>query len=105
MSDFLEAVVTLLPTDAGGRSNAVSPRDGSYRPFARLPGGALLRLRFIEGPPRLAPGHSGRVVVELEESVSDVELLTSGAELELVELAGPVGIVTVSRLWREALAV
>ncbi|HEY3054061.1 MAG TPA: hypothetical protein VGK04_11810, partial [Thermoanaerobaculia bacterium] len=64
MSDFLEAVVTMLPREAGGRSSPVSPRDGSYRPFARfLSGGPLLRVRFIEGPPTLAPGDSGRVVL------------------------------------------
>ncbi len=106
MSDFLEAVVTMLPADVGGRSNPVSPRDGSYRPFARFrPGGPLLRLRFIEGPPTLSPGDSGRIVIELESDVVDDELFTSGAELELVESEVPVGLVTVARLWRDALAV
>jgi hypothetical protein len=104
VSDFIEAVVTMLPHDAGGRLNPVSPRDGSYRPYARFVSGAsLMRLRFIEGPPTLAPGDSGRVVLELE-SIDDDALLVTGAELELFE-GGPnaVGLVTVSRLWRGAL--
>ena len=106
MSDFLEAVVTMLPREAGGRLTPILPRDGSYRPFARLQtGGPLLRLRFIEGPPVLAPGDCGRVVVELETVVDD-DVLTPGVELELVEHgAAAVGLVTVSRLWRNALAV
>lgn len=106
MSGFLEAVVTMLPAEAGGRSTPVWPREGSYRPFARSqPGGPLLRVRFIEGPPTLWPGDSGRVVMEIEGAGDGEELLTSGAELELVELDGPVGLVTVARLWRGALAV
>jgi hypothetical protein len=105
VSDFVEAVVTLLPSDAGGRRTAVLPRDGSYRPFVRLvSGGPLIRVRFIEGPPTLAPGDSGRVVLEIEST--GAELLVSGAELELIE-AEPraVGLLTVLRLWRRALAV
>ena len=107
MSDFIEAIVTLLPAEAGGRNDVVLPRDGSYRPFARFHfGGPLLRVRFIEGPPRLEPGDSGRVVLELETAGIDDALLVSGAELELVERgASSVGLVTVSRLWREAVAV
>jgi hypothetical protein len=107
MSDFIEAIVTLLPSEAGGRNDVVLPRDGSYRPFARFcPGGPLLRVRFIEGPPTLGPGDSGRVVLELETPGIDDALLVSGAELELVEFAGSsVGLVTVTRLWREAVAV
>ena len=104
VSDFIEAVATLLPCDAGGRHSPVSPRDGSYRPYARFAsGGPLLRVRFIEGPPTLAPGDTGRVVLELE-TIDDEALLVSGAELELFE-GGPhaVGLVTVARLWRGAL--
>lgn len=106
MSDFLEAVVTMLPSEAGGRANPVSPREGSYRPFARFPGGGpLLRLRFIEGPPRLAPGDCGRVVLELETAGVDDELLVTGAELELVERGtSAVGLVTVARVWRDSVA-
>jgi hypothetical protein len=107
MSDFIEANVTLLPSEAGGRRDVVLPRDGSYRPFARFcAGGPLLRVRFIEGPPTLGPGDSGRVVLELETQGIDDSLFVSGAELELLESAGSsVGLVTVSRLWREAVAV
>jgi hypothetical protein len=106
VSDFLEAVVTMLPREAGGRSNPVSPRDGSYRPYARfVSGGPLLRVRFIEGPPTLNPGDSGRVVLELESFDADEDLLVSGAELELFETEwDAVGLLTVSRLWRDALA-
>lgn len=106
MSDFIEALVTLIPSAAGGRHDVVLPRDGSYRPFVRFAaGGPLLRVRFIEGPPRLGPGDSGRVVLEIETSGID-DLLVSGAELELVERgACAVGLVMVSRLWREAVAI
>ena len=103
MSDFIEAMVTLLPSEAGGRTDAVLPRDGSYRPFARFrSGGPPLRVRFIEGPPRLGPGDSGRVVLELETAGIDNDLLVSGVELELFERGEfAVGLVTVARLWRE----
>ncbi len=106
MSAFLETIVTLLPSDAGGRLTAISPRDGSYRPFARFrSGGPLLRLRFIEGPPALSPGDSDRVVLELETLIDD-EMLFPGTELELIEHgARAVGLVTVARVWREALAI
>lgn len=105
MSDFIEAMVTLLPRDAGGRRHPVSPREGSYRPFARVSaGGPLLRVRFIEGPPTLAPGDSDRVVLELETNLPDDELPVSGAELELFEgEPRSVGLLTVGRLWRHAL--
>ena len=96
----------MIPSEAGGRNDVVLPRDGSYRPFVRFRrGGALLRVRFIEGPPTLRPGDSGRVVLEIEGGVAD-DLLVSGAELELVERGScAVGLVRVLRLWREAVAI
>ena len=95
----------MLPPDIGGRRDPVLPRAGSYRPYARLrSGGPLVRVRFIEGPPTLAPGDCGRVVLELETAVDD-DLLVTGAELELIEREmRAVGVVTVSRFWRDALA-
>ena len=57
MGDFLEANVLLLPPDAGGRLEPIAPRDGSYRPHV-----GSMRVRFIEGPPMIQPGSSGRVV-------------------------------------------
>lgn len=106
MSDFLEAIVTMLPPEIGGRTNPVMPRDGSYRPFARIRhGGGLLRVRFIEGPPLLAPGDSDRVVLELESSSIDEQLLVTGVELELFEYdVSAVAVATVSRLCRDELA-
>jgi len=103
MAYFLEALALLLPSDAGGRAAAVSPRDGSYRPFA-LAAESRLRIRMIEGPPLLAPGQSARVVVEVESGA--IEALLPGAELDLVELDdSPVGILTVLRVMRAAVAV
>ena len=104
LNDFLEAYVSLFPADAGGRGGVIAPRDGSYRPFARLVDypEPLLRIRFIEGPPRLAAGDVARVVAELESSVE----LVPGTELELVEHAGRVvGLITVVRMWRGEVAV
>ena len=104
LNDFLEAYVSLFPRDAGGRGGVISPRDGSYRPFVRIVDApeAMLRIRFIEGPPRLAAGDVASVVAELETPSE----LRAGAELELVEHAGRVvGLLTVVRLWRGALAV
>lgn len=104
VTDFIEAVVTLLPREAGGRRNPVSPREGSYRPFIGSPDGDRLRVRFIEGPPVLSPGETARVVLEIE-SRSGAPVLISGAELELFEDGSRVvGLVTVARLWRGALA-
>ena len=103
MPGFLEAIALLLPSDAGGRAAAVSPRDGSYRPFARA-AESRLRIRMIEGPPLLAPGQSARVVVEVESGA--IESLIAGAELDLVEIDdAPIGILTVHRVMREAVAV
>ena len=106
MSDFLEAVVTLLPREAGGRLRSISPREGSYSPFARhTDGGPTLRLRFIEGPPTLAPGATGRVVLEIETSIADHAWLAAGAELQLFESSesqSVIGLVMVTRLWRRA---
>jgi len=98
MGDFLEAVVLLLPTDAGGRLHPIAPREGTYRPMI-----GSMRVRFIEGPPSIAPGQGGRVVVEIEEPV-DAGSLTAGIELEIVEQERVVGILTVTRLCRNALA-
>lgn len=106
MSDFVEAVISLLPSEAGGRRAAVEPREGSYRPWLRAgETGERIRVRVIEGPPRLAPGDEALVVAEVESAMSD-GALRPGAELELVELeARAVGIVTVQRIWRRAVAV
>src|SRR5215210_5151217 len=94
MIDFFEAVVFLLPTDAGGRALAIAPREGSYRPVV-----GLTQMRFIEGPPTIEPGQSGRVVVEIEGSGDRLQI-TAGAELEIVEQERVVGILTVTRLCR-----
>jgi translation elongation factor EF-Tu-like GTPase len=96
---YLEALVTFLPTDAGGRALPVAPREGSYRPYARLAAGEpLLRIRFIEGPPLIAPGQEARVVVELESDVP----LTGGSELDVLEHERIVGLMTVMRVWLSA---
>ena len=93
MVDFLEAVVFLLPTDAGGRVLAIAPREGSYRPTV---GGTPMR--FIEGPPAIEPGQAARVVVEVESG--DRLQFSAGAELEIFEQERVVGILTVTRLCR-----
>lgn len=102
MAHFLEALVTLLPAEAGGRSTSISPRDGSYRPFAISAGGDRLRIRVIEGPPSIAPGGNGSVVAELE--TPEAAALIAGMELDLVEHDRCVGILTVTRLCRALLA-
>lgn len=99
MSDFVEAHVLLIPTDVGGRGDAIAPRAGDYRPFVKSAAGAMLRLRFIEGPPRIAPGQAGRVVAELETPVAGDELFAPGAELDVVEHERVVGILTVARVF------
>jgi hypothetical protein len=71
MSTFIEAMLLLLPADAGGRTAPVAPREGSYRPFAR------------HGPRTVrARGEEDRVMLELE---SDIESLGRGTELEILE--------------------
>jgi hypothetical protein len=90
--------VLLLPSDAGGRERPIAPREGTYRPTV-----GSMRARFIEGPPTIEPGHGGRVVVELESAPDDD--LAPGSELQIVEEDRLVGILTVTRVWRGALAV
>lgn len=96
MSDFVEAVVTLIPAEAGGRASAIFPRLGSYRPFLQTSGGERLRIRIIEGPPSIAPGHDGQVVAEVETPA----VLIAGTELELIEYERCVGILSVTRVCR-----
>jgi hypothetical protein len=94
MSNFVEAVVLLLPPDAGGRIEPIAPREGSYRPMI-----GSMPMRFIEGPPSIEPGQAARVVVEIDEPV-DLVRLTAGAELQILEQERVVGILTVTRLCR-----
>jgi hypothetical protein len=104
MPDFIEAVVTLLPSDAGGRLSAIAPRDGSYRPFARSADARdLLRIRVIEGPPQLRPGDAARVVAEVENLGSADPALEPGCELDLLERDERlVGMISILRFWRIA---
>lgn len=95
MPVFVEAMLLLLPADAGGRRTPVAPREGSYRPFARVDG-RTLRATLLEGPPRLAPGDEARVVLELDNGLGVVR---EGDELQLLELADRVvGTLTVLRV-------
>lgn len=96
MSTYLEAMLLLLPPDAGGRSAPIAPREGSYRPFVAA-GDVVTRARLIEGPPRLAPGDEARVMLEVESEIP----ATDGSELHLLEHGQQlVGIVTVLRVCR-----
>jgi len=80
----------MLPIDAGGRSEPIAPRQGSYCPRA-----GSMRVRFIEGPPTIEPGGCGRVVVEIEEGFAhDV---VPGSELHIIEEDRIVGLLTVTR--------
>jgi hypothetical protein len=98
--DYVEAMLLLLPPDAGGRTSAVAPREGSYWPLVRC-GENLLRARVIEGPPLLAPGDEARVVVEIESEAR--AFFHPGAELRLVEDDDRyVGVLTVVRVCRGA---
>ena len=91
--------MTLLPAEVGGRTTSITPRDGSYRPFAESAGVARLRIRVIEGPPTLAPGDHGSVVAELE-TPHRFNDLRAGMELDLIEHDRCVGILRVMRLCR-----
>jgi hypothetical protein len=103
VSEFVELFVTLLPADAGGRTSAIAPRNGTYRPFVRTPQGNRARVRFLEGPPQIAPGDAARVVAECEDRID--EALFAGADLELIEPAERlVGIVTLMRVLRSAIS-
>ena len=97
MATFLEAIVTMLPAEAGGRPGTFTPRDGSYRPFVRVDD-VMLRVRFIEGPPAVAPGDTARVVAELEDDLTAD--LTAPCELDILEHGQrSVGFLTIARLW------
>ena len=103
VSDFIEILVTLLPSDAGGRSSSIAPRNGTYRPFVRSAHGERARVRFLEGPPRIAPGDAALVVAEVESDADEV--LVAGVELDLIEPDGRlVGLATAVRLWRAAVS-
>jgi hypothetical protein len=107
MGDFAEAFVTFLPSEVGGRHTPIAPRDGNYCPFLRL-GDVLICVRFIEGPSSIAPGDSDRVVVEVEMPPGGQLPLVVGMELDLLDsdrVDRVVGIFTVARVWRSAIAV
>jgi len=87
---FLEATALFLPIDAGGRSEPIAPRQGSYRPRA-----GSMRVRFIEGPPTIEPGGCARVVVEIEEGALDN--VAAGCELQIIVEDRIVGLLTVTR--------
>jgi hypothetical protein len=87
---FLEATALFLPIEAGGRSEPIAPRQGSYRPRA-----GSMRVRFIEGPPTIEPGGCARVVVEVEEGFP--ETVVAGSELQIIEEDRIVGLLTVTR--------
>ena len=98
VSDFLEAMLLLLPPDAGGRLTPVAPREGSYQPFVRV-NDQVRRARIIEGPPLLAPGDEARVMVEIDSGVE----LAAGNEIPLLEHGDQyVGVLTVVRVCRGA---
>ncbi|HEX2059172.1 MAG TPA: hypothetical protein VHK90_00380 [Thermoanaerobaculia bacterium] len=99
MSLFVEALMLLLPADAGGRTMPVAPRDGSYRPYVAA-ADFVTRARVFEGPPRLAPGDEARVMLEIESDSLDTD------ELQVLEHDHRlVGIVTVLRICRSSTAV
>jgi hypothetical protein len=101
MSVYVEALLLLLPPDAGGRSSPVCPREGSYRPFVRS-GDVVRRARVFEGPSRLVPGDEARVMIEVEE----LDALNAPAELEVLEHdERVVGLLTVLGVCRTASAV
>lgn len=96
MSDYFEATLLLFPPDAGGREKPVAPREGSYRPFARV-GSRLCRMRLIEGPPLLAPGDAARVVAEIDGDAA--AFLRTGAEVQVLEHDERlVGVLTIARV-------
>jgi len=100
VTDYLEAMLLLLPAEAGGRRSPVAPREGSYWPFVRVDE-RLLRARIIEGPPLLAPGDEARVVVEIDADAT--ASLRPGAEMPLLERDEQcVGLLTVVRVCRGA---
>jgi hypothetical protein len=102
MSTFLEALLLLLPPEAGGRTSPVAPREGSWRPFAHL-NGETSRALLIEGPPSLAPGDAARVVLELEGPAGSVAPDSEFALYERDERL--VGVVTVLRVCRASTSV
>jgi hypothetical protein len=100
VTGYVEAMLLLLPPEAGGRALPIAPREGSYRPFARIDG-ERARVRVIEGPPLLGPGDEARVVVEVE---SDACILHAGSEVPLFEHdPEPVALLTVVRVCRGAM--
>ncbi len=103
VSDFIEILVTLLTPEAGGRTSPITPREGTYRPILRSQHGERARVRFLEGPPQIAPGDAALVVAEVESDPSAV--LIAGVELDLIEPDGRlVGLSTAVRLWRAAVS-
>jgi hypothetical protein len=96
MNDFLEAHVVLLPPEAGGRPRPIAPREGNYRPRLTRDGEGL-SVRFIEGPPLLAPGHGAHIIAEVEPPFAANDVV-AGEELQIVEGSNIVGILTVLRV-------
>jgi len=104
VSEFVELFVTFLPSDAGGRTDPIAPRDGTYRPVLRARHGASARVIFLEGPPQIAPGDGAIVVAQFEERGD--EALVAGDDLDVVEPGERlVGLATLMRVMRPVISV
>jgi len=98
--EFIEADVTLLPTEQGGRKHAITP--GVYRPHLRNdPNGELLGVQFIEGD-SLAPGGRGVWIAELmyTDTGIDYSSLVPGSLSEIIE-GHAIGHARVIHRWTE----
>ncbi len=105
MTEFwAEVLITLLPTDQGGRQAALdlcNDNPGQYCPHFRVIGGSgeLLGVAFMDGPDKpILPGERTYATVKsLYEGVSYSELV-EGARFEILEGPHVVGFGTVTRL-------
>ena len=98
MMQVINAIITLLPAESGGRTTPTTAVACHYRPHLRVePNGPYMGVCLIAGPERLYPGDEATVTMALVYYGSvDYSALASGASFEILE--GPTvvghGVVT-----------
>ena len=96
---YAEVFVTLLPTEAGGRTHPINLDDHGYRPHFRIAlDGEYLGVEFVDGPEEVRPGDQTYATVRfLYAPAISYDALTVGTTFEILEGAHIIGHGTVTR--------
>ena len=100
---LFEAILLVLPSVVGGRSNAIFHNSGSYRPHAIVAKDStstMLGITFVAGPEQLRPGEL--VIVQFQALYHpevDYQHLQEGVQFTVVEGRRIVAIGKIAQRW------